>query len=260
MAMMTKSRVRSGFTLIELLVVVAIIALLVAILLPTMSQARGQARKTFCYTTLHNIGLASVNYAHDNRDRLPDQDALGRHTFRRAPEEIDKTDRNSLPEKYGLAAKLGGYNVDAKTNRLTKGAVYMNGRSDVWICPAAVDWMQAYKNTYAFSIAAEIKSKAYNELVIRKSSRTPTAENPSPVTLSVCRTWWVWDNYTAYPGSCGWMGPFGSGWTIPENRRTYPHFYRQSQYGYRTYLTNVLYVDGHVAPHKDQQGVTLPST
>ncbi len=244
---------RRAFTLIELLVVVAIVSLLIAILLPAMSMARGQSRKTFCYTTLHNIGLASVNYAHDNKDKFPDQDTLGRHTFRRAPEEIDKTDPRSLPEKFGLAAKLGGYNVDRATNRLTKGGpVYMPGRSDVWICPAAADWMQAYRNTYAFSIAAEIKTRAYNELVIRKRSRTPTAENPSPVSLSVCKTWWVWDNYTAYPGACGWMGPFNAGYSIPEAQRTYPHFYAKSQFGIRTKLTNVLYVDGHVAPHKDQ--------
>ncbi|MBN2210864.1 MAG: type II secretion system protein [Sedimentisphaerales bacterium] len=53
----------TGFTLIELLVVVSIIALLVSILLPALSKAREQAKKTVCGTQLHQIGLAAYEYA-----------------------------------------------------------------------------------------------------------------------------------------------------------------------------------------------------
>ncbi len=60
-----------GFTLIELLVVVAIIALLIAILLPSLGAAREQGRATVCSNNLHQLGLATTYYADDNNGRLP---------------------------------------------------------------------------------------------------------------------------------------------------------------------------------------------
>ena len=57
---------RRGFTLIELLVVIAIIAILVSILMPTLSKAKEMAKRVQCLTTQRQIILVNQFYAGDN--------------------------------------------------------------------------------------------------------------------------------------------------------------------------------------------------
>jgi len=69
-AMLYKSR-RPGFTLIELLVVVAIIALLIAILLPSLARAREQAKAVVCASRLKVLWQCVYYYTSDNKNVLP---------------------------------------------------------------------------------------------------------------------------------------------------------------------------------------------
>jgi prepilin-type N-terminal cleavage/methylation domain-containing protein/prepilin-type processing-associated H-X9-DG protein len=61
----------SGFTLVELLVVIGVIAMLIALLLPSLKRARAQAIQLQCSSNLRQIMIASLGYAQESHGYLP---------------------------------------------------------------------------------------------------------------------------------------------------------------------------------------------
>ena len=122
---------RLAFTLIELLVVIAIIAILAAMLLPALARSKQKANQTYCLNSLKQIGIASVLYSQDFKDRFAwmhnwGQAWAGDHALNPAPVWIPEmflpylgTNRNStlgiLPANYvpsrGLFACPSGIQV-----------------------------------------------------------------------------------------------------------------------------------------------------
>lgn len=68
---MKRKRRIFGFTLIELLVVVAIIALLISILLPSLSRARELSKRVVCSSNESGLGKSCKIYSNDNEELWP---------------------------------------------------------------------------------------------------------------------------------------------------------------------------------------------
>lgn len=108
---------RPAFTLLEVLVVVGIIALLVAILVPSLTRARRQARTVVCSAQLHQLGVATESYMVENACYPP-------HKWR------TPTGEN---ERWPAAV-----------------AAYIRSE-EVQVCPDVPDWSVGRNNSYGYN-------------------------------------------------------------------------------------------------------------
>ncbi len=100
---------RKAFTLIELLVVIAIIALLLSILIPSLSKARDTARGIVCTTGLKQLATSVTMYLNTHRD---------------------------YPDAYGSQAVVPGISLSDKLEPYLDAPPPMPGKKlSPWVCP-----------------------------------------------------------------------------------------------------------------------------
>lgn len=107
-----------AFTMIELLVVISILAILIAMLLPTLKAVRTSAVRAQCLGNLRAIMLGTQLYANANNGTYPSRNALSFGY----PHEMDRTGFN------------GPYNLNA-----TFITPYLRDRNKIMFCPGQID-------------------------------------------------------------------------------------------------------------------------
>ncbi|MEM6391556.1 MAG: prepilin-type N-terminal cleavage/methylation domain-containing protein [Planctomycetota bacterium] len=122
----THRQARRGFTLIELLVVISIIALLIAILLPTLGAARAASRQVVCASNLRQIGILQFMYAESF-------DGLGTPT-RQKPDGDDRSN-----DWEGWAATLADESFDVRLSSFVNAALvrdqFTQKPHEIFVCP-----------------------------------------------------------------------------------------------------------------------------
>jgi len=114
--------VRRGFTLIELLIVIAIIAMLIAILLPSIGKAREAGRSVVCLSNTRQLALSMFQYAGDYRT-IPG-------AYYQGPLNLDWCGKNN--SRYALAPQ--NYRHPLETSVLRE---YFQSIDKIMECPTA---------------------------------------------------------------------------------------------------------------------------
>lgn len=127
---MKKDGFRGGFTLIELLVVVAVIALLVAILVPSLRRAREAARASVCGSRMRQLTTAGVMWLQEaQKSRIPTHLGWSHHLMKSMSGETKPFTCPSDEEPYAIAAAyLTQYRNDSVYPTMSLDSPYFRKR------------------------------------------------------------------------------------------------------------------------------------
>jgi len=152
---------RKAFTLIELLVVVAIIALLISILLPSLSRARELAKRAVCASNLRGIGQGAHIYANDNSEWFPIHFNRAEITTIGPPTVTDMLYVGLMGQEYHLPTGTETHSKDSHPSRslflLIIGGQQTAGQ---FVCPSSSDEDDDMRNWDEYQVNSTEDSSA----------------------------------------------------------------------------------------------------
>jgi prepilin-type N-terminal cleavage/methylation domain-containing protein len=129
-----KDENRAAFTLIELLVVIAIIAILAALLLPALANAKAQSQATKCLSNEKQWGIAFHIYCDDNKDVVPEEgnvgDGINSTGSATTADNYDYAWYNVVPPMLGLQSLVSLYSQNLPP---------LPGSASIFSCPSCPD-------------------------------------------------------------------------------------------------------------------------
>jgi prepilin-type N-terminal cleavage/methylation domain-containing protein len=137
------STMRKAFTLVELLVVVAILALLIALLTPTLNKARYQTKLVLCKNQMSQMSFGILTYTNDYRGKFPDG-AWGRR---------DPTSIGMIESGSGFTRAEGDFDLRPAFRKYF-GVQNLN---EIMKCPVAARWWYGdsfYTNIDSYNMSA----------------------------------------------------------------------------------------------------------
>ena len=234
--MEARGQLRWKFTLLELLIVIAIIAILAAMLLPALNQARSRAYAIACTNNLRQFGTAMIQYSDTYRDYIfPGT----------APK--DKGG-NATEQRWRYANHWPAIlSVFMGHNQYAPGEIAFQELSDfkVAICPAvSTRFGYGYNaRSLSFQTTSPLPStwSGFN-----KYAKIQTIKKPSSTVVLGDNFWYNDTMDNTLPENWGpWISRgsqgFYTGWPMLDFRHNFQ--------------ANILWLDGHVAPKHINSGI-----
>jgi prepilin-type N-terminal cleavage/methylation domain-containing protein len=150
-------RVRPGFTLVELLVVISIVALLIAILLPSLRRVRRQGKATVCLSQIRTLGQGIAMYAMDNSDvllpgRMPNLgDGINWRASIAGGLKYRPTFLATMGAYVGVPAFDDPQAVKAAVDRFGEAGDRQNYANRIYVCPSVADWTDERNGCYGYN-------------------------------------------------------------------------------------------------------------